>query len=301
MSFLINGLITLSLWSSAFVGVRYVMTDYDPFEFAFLRLCFATMTLGVIVKCTGNSFLSFRESLPFSLTGFLGACLYFSFINLGQVTLGATEACVLINTIPLFTALLSWVFLKEHLKLHVWMGFFISLLGVSFIATANQSGSFKLNIGALWIVAAAICTASCTLIQKKLLNKYSPAVAVFYTTLYGTAFCIPFGWKGLLHFSQNELAINAAIIYLGVFPAGIACYFWLKILQQTTAAKAVTLLYLTPVMTSIFSYFMLGERLGFSALTGAALTMLGVILSQSQQPLSLSRFLKARFITLVSR
>lgn len=301
MSLLINSLITLSLWSSAFVGVRYVMMDYDPFEFAFLRLCFASITLGIIVKLTGAKFLSPRASLPFVLTGFLGAGLYFSFINLGQMTLGATETCVLINTIPLFTALLSWVFLKEHLKLHVWTGFLISLIGVSVIATANQSGAFKLNIGALWILAAAICTASCTLIQKKLLNKFEPAVAVFYTTLYGTLFSIPFGWKGLLHFNHHDLAINAAIIYLGIFPAGIACYFWLKILQQTTAAKAVTLLYLTPVMTSIFSYFFLGESLSASALVGAALTMLGIILSQSLKPLTVSRFLKARFITLVSR
>ena len=301
MSFFFNAFITLSLWSSAFVGVRYVMSDYDPFEFTFLRLCFATLTLGVFVKLAGTKLLSFRDSLPFAITGFLGASLYFSFINLGQKTLGATEACVLINTIPIFTALFSWIFLKEHLKIHVWTGFVISLVGVSFIASANQSGAFKLNVGALWIIAAAICTASCTLIQKKLLKKFDPAVAVFYTTLYGTIFSIPFGWKGLLHFNQHDIAINIAIAYLGIFPAGIACYFWLKILQQTTASKAVTLLYLTPVMTSIFSYFLLGEHLSVSAFIGAALTMIGIILSQSQQPLSLSRFLKARFITLVSK
>lgn len=301
MSLLINSFITLSLWSSAFVGVRYVMNDYDPFEFAFLRLCFATLTLGVIVKLAGARFLTFRQSLPFAMTGFLGAGLYFSFINLGQVTLGATEACVLINTIPLFTAILSWIFLKEHLRAHVWSGFLISLIGVSVIATANQSGVFKLNIGALWIIGAAICTASCTLIQKKLLLKFDPAVAVFYTTLYGTIFSLPFGWKGFLHFNHHDMAVNVIIVYLGVFPAGIACYFWLKILQQTTAAKAVTLLYLTPVMTSLFSYIMLGEKLSLSALMGAALTMAGIILSQSQQPLKLSQSIRTRVVSFVTK
>ena len=101
------------LWSSAFIGVRYTVQVIDPYELSFLRLIFASLTLGFIATYHGFKRIGLKELTLLALSGILGATFYFSFLNLGLKTVNAAEACVLINTIPLFTALFSWGFLKK--------------------------------------------------------------------------------------------------------------------------------------------------------------------------------------------
>ena len=282
----ICAIITITLWSSAFVGVRSIVNVIDPFEFAFLRLVFATLTLGIIAYPNGIKKIPLRSLMPFALAGLLGATLYFSFLNLGLDTLGAAESCVVINTIPLFTAFFSWTFFKEHLHRYVWIGMWISLTGIAIISYGQSQHGFQLDSGVFWVIGAAISMALCTLIQKGLLNKYPSTMVTFYSSIFGTLFCLPLGWKGVIHIQEMELTHILVLIYLGVFPAGIAYYFWTMILKRVSPSKAVNLLYFAPVVTSFMAYFVLNENLTISTFIGALITLLGLGISQNKFKMS---------------
>lgn len=288
----ICAVITITLWSSAFVGVRFIVDVIDPFEFAFLRLVFATLTLGIIAYPHGIKRIPFKSLLPFALSGLFGATLYFSLLNLGLNTLGAAESCVVINTIPLFTAFFSWTFFKEHLHRYVWTGMWISLTGIAIISYGQSKHGFRLDSGVFWVIAAAISMSLCTLIQKGLLNRYPSTMVTFYSNIFGTLFCLPLGWKGIIHIQEMELAHTFVLIYLGVFPAGIAYYFWTMILKRVSPSKAVNLLYLAPLVTTFMAYFILNESLTNSTFIGTLITLLGLSISQNKLKVSLYPYFK---------
>src|SRR3712207_9295919 len=78
--------------------------------------------------------------------GFLAFALYHVGLNFGELTVSAGAASLLINTAPIFTALLATAFLGERLKAAGWVGMIVSFLGLALYpwgrgkATVSTSG-----------------------------------------------------------------------------------------------------------------------------------------------------------------
>ena len=82
------------------------------------------------------------------------------------------------------------------------------------------------------------------------------------------AFCQPAVWANLL--------------YLGVV-ASMGCYWlWGLVVKRLGSITSANYIYLNPVTTLIFSYLVLGERISFYAVVGAALIIGGVYLAVKQ-------------------
>ena len=60
------------------------------------------------------------DALRFLLCGFLGIALYNALLNTGEQTVSAGAASFIVNTLPIFTALLAAVFLGE--RFNRWAG-----------------------------------------------------------------------------------------------------------------------------------------------------------------------------------
>src|SRR3712207_7714162 len=94
--------------------------------------------------------------------GFLAFALYHVALNFGERTVSAGAASLLINTAPIFTALLATVFLGERLRAVGWFGMVVSLLGATLISVGEEDRkSTRLNSSHANISYAVFC-----LIQK---------------------------------------------------------------------------------------------------------------------------------------
>ena len=100
---------TLLVWASAFAAIRLCLLSgaYSPGHLALLRFLVASCTM--LIYCAFFKVrLPEKRDLPtFILLGFLGVAVYHTALNFGQVTVGAGAASFLINTAPVFTALLA--------------------------------------------------------------------------------------------------------------------------------------------------------------------------------------------------
>ena len=84
-----------------------------------------------------------------------------------------------------------------------------------------------------------------------------------------------------------KIAFN--LIFLALFASGLCFLLWNHATLLIGAIKTNVYVYLTPLITIIVSFFVLGEKLSILALFGAFLTLLGVILAESKfsKPISL--------------
>ena len=101
---------------------------------------------------------------------------YAVLLNTGEQTVAAGPASFIINTMPVFTALIAMVTLGERFGRWGWIGTAISFGGVGLIAAASPEG-FKLDPNALMIVGAALCSAIASVLQKPVLGRM-PALSV---------------------------------------------------------------------------------------------------------------------------
>lgn len=280
--------VTVLCWASAFAGIRAGLAAYTPGQVALLRFLVASAVLAVYAVLTRMHFPKKQDLGAIAAIGFLGITAYHLLLNYGELTVTAGAASLLVNTSPIFTALLAIAFLGERLSLRRWVGIAVSFTGVALI-TGGEAKRFSFDLGALLILMSAVSMSIYMILQKPYLRKYSALQLTTYTFWAGTIFLLPFLPSLIQVVPTAPLSATLALLYLGIFPSASAYATWAYILAQIPASRAATLLYLVPVLAIIVAWVWLQEVPTVLSLIGGAIALCGVVLvntrSQAEKPI----------------
>ncbi len=281
----------LLLWASAFAGIRAGLRltpaglpgpdGFGPGELALLRFGTASLVLALYAVATRMRLPDLADLPQLGLAGFLGISVYHVALNFGEVTVNAGAASLLISAGPVFTALLSTLFLRERLTRIGWTGILVAFAGVTLIALSGGKG-LRFTPGALLILLAAGVAAIYATLSKPFLRRYDPIAFTCYSIWAGTLPLLLF-LPGLL----RQLPVAAppatfAVIYLGLFPGAIAYVLWNHALARMPASLLSSFLYLSPVLASLIAWLWLGELPALLTIVGGAIAIVGVILVQTR-------------------
>lgn len=280
-------LCTVLLWASSFSAIRRVLMEFPPHTMALLRFAIASSIFAGIMLLRGCK-PPRRQDLPRILGGgFVGVTLYHCALNYGQQRVTAGSAGFLINTVPIFTTLLSVILLGERISAPHTAGITVSFLGISLITLGEQHHAPGAT-GTILILIAAVAQSAYFLLIRPLFQQYSPLEVTGYTLGSGTAFLgvfLPSLPADIHRASWTALGIVA---YLAVFPAALASLAWTHVLSRYPASRAVSFLYLVPPLSLGVGWVWLGEIPSHVALVGCALSLTGVAISAScpRRPIS---------------
>jgi len=269
--------VTLILWASAFPGIRAGLAGYSPVHLVVLRFLVASLVL-VLIAPFARVRVPQRRHLPhLLLLGGLGLTAYNLALTYGETHVTAGASSLLVNTSPIFTALLALAFLGERLRPWGWIGLLVSFIGAGLNATTH-SGGFSFNPWALLVLLAAACLAASFILQKPLFAHYRPLELTCYSIWGGTLLSLVF-LPGLpQEVREAPLPATLAVVYLGLFPAALAYLTWAVVLSRLPAGRAGSLLYAAPVLAFVIAWIWLGEVPTLIAVVGAALALGGVVL-----------------------
>ena len=183
--------VTTVFWASAFAGIRVGLEDYGPGQVALIRFLVASAVLAAYAAITRMRLPERRDLPAVFLAGFLAFTVYHLALNYGEVTVSAGAASILINTVPIFTALLATVFLGERLRVLGWVGMGVSFVGAALISVGESEG-LSLNPRAFVILVAAISSSIYFIFQKPYLEKYGALAFTTYAIWAGTILTIAF-------------------------------------------------------------------------------------------------------------
>lgn len=269
--------ITLLLWASAFAGIRAGLKSYEPGNLALLRFLIASAFL-VIYGSYKKVKLPEKKDLPMILLiGFLSVTVYHALLSYGEVTVTAGAASLIIASGPIFTALLASSILGEKLKTWGWIGISISFFGVALISL-GEGGGISFDPRAILILIAAFSTSLSFVLQKPYLKKYKFVDLTAYTMWGGTLFLLVFLPGFINDIRTASIDSTLSIIYLGIFPAGIAYLTWTYALAKMPVSILTSFLAISPFLSIIIAWLWLGEIPGSISIIGGIIAILGVML-----------------------
>lgn len=294
---------SIFVWGITFVSTKYLLNDFSSLEILFYR--FIAAYAGLWLLHPKFERIESRDNILFFLAALSGVVLYQLSENIAIHFTNASNVSVIVSICPLFTAIISQIFLKEkHLSLCFVIGFMISIAGVALVCfNGNAVLAFNPK-GDLLALLAGVCwgfySLLVSILNRRNYNRVASTRRIFF---FAVLIMLPVslaGWALSLHgghsdfirslFFVTDRVVNAArfsnpfnwmnLLFLGIFASGICFATWNKACEIVGTVQVSCAIYLIPVITIIFAFFALGEKITMLGAIGAVITTAGLFISE---------------------
>ena len=280
----IIGILIAIMWGSTFISSKILLQQLEPIEILLFRFLIGYLTL-TIIKPKPMPFLGWILEGWCLLAGTLSVTIYFMCESSALQFTNAGNVGIIVSLAPLFTAFLSFVFIKdEKPNIRYFLGSTMAIFGILFINVKIFS-AFHFDVrGYFLALAAAFAWAMYSIIIKRKiqLEKYMLEATkriLFYGVLTALPLYFLLGVKSDFSlFMQGEIWGN--LLFLGVGASGIGYLGWNKMVSVLGSLKATIYIYIIPVVTFLVAFLILGEEITFFTGIGGVLVIAGLIISE---------------------
>lgn len=276
-------LFAATAWGASFIATKISLRELNPASVIWLRSLLGTMVLGGILFHRRQSIRINRNQLLYlGLLGFLGVTLHQWLQSFGLMTAKASTTAWIIAIIPVFIALLGWIFLKERLQWLQIIGIIIAVLGVLLVVSGGDifsvfNGSFGV-VGDYFILISAVNWAIFSILSRRTLLENPAAVMMFYVMTLGWLFAT------VLLFRSQEISLIRrmsiqgwlAVGFLGIVCSGLAYVAWYDALKISSASQVGVFLYFEPLVALGLAAVLLDEAITIVSIMGGISILLGV-------------------------
>jgi drug/metabolite transporter (DMT)-like permease len=272
------------LWSTGFVGAKYILPYAEPFVFLTIRYFFATLILVLIAKAMGESLRitwpQVKQSMLVSVflhVIYIGGVFYAVFID---IPAGITA--VIVSLQPILVSVLAIPLLGEKLSYRQVFGLLLGFVGILFLLSPKLlEGDLSTGFSTLGIICCVIALLGTTigyLLQKKggADIPFLAGTAVQFATstvIFALASVI---FEPLKVNVTLEFVLALSWIVLALSIGSIFLLFYL--LRNDSASSVSSLYYLVPPLAAVQAYFFFDERIKGIGLVGMALAALGTLI-----------------------
>ena len=276
------------LWSTGFVGAKYIVPYADPFTFLTIRYLIASAILIAIAAILKQPLRLSRDQVKASVA--VGMLLHVIYIGgvFYAVSLGVSAgiSAVIVSIQPVLVSILAVPLLGERIRWVQVVGLILGVAGIALLLLpkvfqGDYSSSIS-EVGIIICIIALLGTSAGYLVQKKLGGEipfltgtglqYAVSAAAFallsaltedQRVEWSPAFFFGLAWIVLM------LSIASIVLLYGMLRAG-------------SASKVSSLYYLVPPVAAIQAYFLFDEVIPPVGIVGMALAGLGVVLVMRQ-------------------
>jgi drug/metabolite transporter (DMT)-like permease len=272
-----------SLWGASFLFMRISTVEFGPVATAAVRVSIASVFLMPILLYKGlGSQLRHHWKRVF-FVGLLNSGIPFACYAFALLSITTGLSSLLNATVPMFGALVAWVWLRDRPTLSRTLGLVIGFAGVAMLAW--DKASFKPDASGVapgWAVLACllacVCYALAASFTRRYLSELPPLVTATGSQIgaaLGLALPALWLWPAQMPGPSAWLALLA----VGILCTGVAYVLYFRIIGNAGPARALSVTYLVPVFAVLYGLLFLGETVTPWMLICAAVIIVGTAMS----------------------
>jgi drug/metabolite transporter (DMT)-like permease len=273
-------------WGFSFISIKITVAVFPPMSLGMLRFAIALIFLYFIKrKLAPHEKLRVKDIPLLVGASFSGVTFYFFCENNGVALVTASEASITIGSIPVLTMIADWLSAKisrnnnfPRLGPRQWTGAFISIAGVWLVAGVSFALSGSI-LGYLYMAGSALCWVAYSLFTRPLFTRCSRIYIVFWQSFAGFIGFIPFSILEFGSWGRPDVSIILHLVFLGLCCSALGYWLYARSLEILGMSVSAIFINLIPMLTVVFGFFVLHDRLTFLQWLGAVLVVGGVYLS----------------------
>ena len=272
-------LVLLSLiWASAFFNIKIATYSYGPITIAFLRIFFGMIPVLLLCFYKKINIEVFSKDWKwFAAIGVINLVIPFFLIAYGVQKVQSNLAAILMSTTPISATILAHLFIdKEKINLVKILGIILGFLGIVYLFSENLLINDENLFSALMILVGSTFYVIGGILTLKISHKKNENVTASIL-IWGTIFVCPISLIIEQPWNLNpSLESTLSLIYLGVFPTGIAWLLRFMILKRNGLVFQSQVAYLIPIFGVILGYLFLNELVTSKILISLFVVILGI-------------------------
>ena len=273
------------MWALQFTCIKLVQAQVGPLFTVWGPMTLATVMLYPLIRrehATGERSRDRRTSdiLAYFLLALLGVFPGQVLVTWGTRMSLASNAALLMLTLPVSTAFLAFVFLGERMTTIRWISFALAIVGV-LLCSDIDFGNLNFGRGYLYgnalVFAGTLGSAFYNSYGKKMLERYSPMEMLFYTYMAMLIIMTPLTlvqerqvFGAIPHFTSRTWIGLALLTF---FHNYLSMVLFLKALKHLEAIQAALSNYLISFFGIPIAAIWLGERLRLIAIVGGVMVL----------------------------
>ncbi|HBA53961.1 MAG: DMT family transporter [Syntrophorhabdus aromaticivorans] len=272
-----------AIWGVNFVAVKFLLTEVSPVNLIFFRFFFGSILLFLLLFFFEDVKMPARDLLHVAFLGLVGITLYQFLFTYALKSTSVTNVSIIINSAPLYGGVLSSLLGFEKFNGKRALGAIAGFFGVFIIIT---KGNFFLDTGDttgnLLAVGASFLWALYTILSKPLLDRHSPLKVTTFSMIIGSILFLPF----IPFYSDPgeyvRLSVTGWVILVCtvIFSVVVAFFLWYRAVSRIGPSRTIIYQYAIPVFAAVFAWLLLGERIYFSQVAGAAIVFSSIWLAR---------------------
>ena len=244
--------------------MRISTVEFGPVATAAVRVSIASVFLMPILLYKGLGSQLRQHWKRVFFVGLLNSGIPFACYAFALLSITTGLSSLLNATVPMFGALVAWVWLRDRPTLSRTLGLVIGFAGVAMLAW--DKASFKPDASGVapgWAVLACLLACVCYALAASFTRRYLSELPPLVTATG----------------SQIGAALGLALPAVGILCTGVAYVLYFRIIGNAGPARALSVTYLVPVFAVLYGLLFLGETVTPWMLICAAVIIVGTAMS----------------------
>jgi drug/metabolite transporter (DMT)-like permease len=288
--FLLLALASL-MWSAQGTAVKVLDRHLGPIAITFVpfyitTFLFVPLLLKLRRENPGAASLSARDWVQFAIAGVAGQVLAQLGMTWGISKSLASNGAILNLLIPVISAALASLMLRERITLLRVASLTVGLIGVVLMSVSDwQQASFgemRFLVGNLLILCGCLGSSFYNVYCKGLMRRFAEVEILIFSYITASLASLPlliwvepFSFRSFQRFDWQSWA---AFAFLALLMYGASMLLFFRALQHLDVTTASASLYLVPVFGVLLAAVLLGERLSRLAIVGSAIVLAATVL-----------------------
>ena len=265
-----------AIWGSSFLFMRLATVEFGALPTAAMRVAIAAAFLLPLLWLRGLGPQLRQHWKPVFVIGILNSGIPFACFAFALLSITTGMSAILNATVPLFGAVIAWLWFKDRPGGSRVLGLAVGFAGVALLAW--DKASFKPDASGIapgWAVLACLLATLCYGLAANATKRYLsglPALVTATGSQVGATLGLALPAIWLWPAQAPSLQAWLALAVVGIVCTGIAYVLYFRLIEQAGPARALAVTFVVPVFAVFYGVLFLGE-----AVTGWMLLCGGVI------------------------